>query len=84
MNLERNTGGAINRGRSEAGKQKAIEAIDMASTEYRRAQEEIARLEKTPDSDERDAALIVQYGKRRLAEGRLGAMGVDNPPDAMQ
>ena len=74
----------LSRGPSEAAKQNAIEAIHLATMEYRKAEEEIARLSATPESNERDEELTVQYGKKRLAENRLKEMGVENPPDTVQ
>lgn len=74
----------LSRGPSEASKQNAIEAINGATMEYRRAAEEILRLNATPESDEKDEALTVQYGKKRLAENRLREMGVENPPETIQ
>ena len=82
MNMLENFG--LSRGPSEAAKHKAIESIDAATTEYRRAEKEIARLNATPKSDEKDAALTIQYGKKRLAENRLKEMGVENPPSTLQ
>lgn len=74
----------LSRGPSEAAKQNAIEAIHMATMEYKKAEEEILRLNATPESEEKDANLTIQYGKKRLAEDRLKAMGVENPPEAVQ
>ncbi len=83
MSIENENFG-LSRGPSEAAKQSAIEAIHMATMEYRKAEEEVLRLNATPESNERDEALTVQYGKKRLAEDRLKAMGVENPPETIQ
>jgi hypothetical protein len=75
-------GGASRRGPSEAAKQNAIETINSASREYQKINAEIERLNATPESIEKDEALTVQYGKRRLSGERLQALGID--PDTIE
>ncbi len=81
MNMEK-MGGTSDRGPSEAAKQNAIETISNTSRDYMNAEAEILRLNATPDSVEKDEALTVQYGKKRVLGDRLKALGVN--PDTLQ